>query len=61
MTMSTNPESTDGLRREGWANWDEGAYKGERLGSIGVDVTRQSVFSSCTEPGESGLWRLEVA
>ena len=29
------PESTDG-RREGWANWDEGAYKGESLGSIGT-------------------------
>ena len=42
------PESTDG-RREGWANWDEGAYKGESLGSIGTDVTRQRVFSSRTD------------
>ena len=28
------PESTDG-RRECWANWDEGACKGESLGFIG--------------------------
>ena len=27
----TNPESTDG-RREGWANWDEGACKGRKPG-----------------------------
>ncbi len=48
------PESTDG-RREGWANWDEGAYKGESLGSIGTDVTRQRVFSSRTGPGERSM------
>ena len=48
------PESTDG-RREGWANWDEGAYKGESLGSIGTDVTRQRVFSSLTGPGERSI------
>ena len=50
----TNPESTDGMR-EGWANWDEGAYEGESLGSIGTDVTRQRVFSSRTGPGERFL------
>ena len=44
-----NPKSTDG-RREGRANWDEGAYKGESLGSIGTDVTPQRVFSSRTGP-----------
>ena len=48
------PESTDG-RREGWANWDEGAYKGESLGSIGTDVTRQRVFSSRTGPRERSM------
>ena len=48
------PESTDG-RREGWANWDEGAYQGESLGSIGTDVTRQRVFSSRTGPGERSM------
>ena len=47
-------ESTDG-RREGWANWDEGAYKGESLGSIGTDVTRQRVFSSLTGSGERSM------
>ena len=41
------PESTDG-RREGQASWDEGAYQGESLGSMGTDVTRQRVFSSRT-------------
>ena len=48
------PESTDG-RREGWANWDEGAYKGESLGSNGTDVTRQRVFSSRTGPAERSM------
>ncbi len=48
------PESTDG-RSEGWANWDEGAYKVESLGSIGTDVTRQRVFSSRTGPRERSL------
>ena len=48
------PESTDG-RREGWANWDEGAYKGESLGSFGTDVTRQRVFSSLTGSGERSM------
>ena len=48
------PESTDG-RREGRANWDEGAYKGESLGSIGTDVTRQRVFSSRTGPRERSM------
>ena len=48
------PESTDG-RHEGWANWDEGAYKGESLGSIGTDVTRQRVFSSRTGPRERSM------
>ena len=48
------PESTDG-RREGWANWDEGAYKEESLVSIGTDVTRQRVFSSLTGPGERSM------
>ena len=48
------PESTDG-RREGWANWDEGAYKGESLGSIGTDVTQQRVFSSRTGPLERSM------
>ena len=42
-------------RREGWANWDEGAYKGESLGSIGTDVTRQRVFSSRTGPRERSM------
>ena len=50
----TKPESTDG-RREGRANWDEGAYKGESLGSIGTDVTRQRVFSSRTGPRERSM------
>ena len=50
----SKPESTDG-RREGWANWDEGAYKGESLGSIGTDVTRQRVFSSRTGPRERSM------
>ena len=36
-------------------NWDEGAYKGESLGSIGTDVTRQRVFSSRTGPGERSM------
>ncbi len=49
-----NPESTDG-RREGWAHWDEGAYRGESLGSIGTDVTRQRVFSSLTGAGERSM------
>ena len=48
------PESTDG-RREGRANWDEGAYKGESLGSIGTDVTPQRVFSSRTGPRERSM------
>ena len=48
------PKSTDG-RREGWANWDEGAYKGESLGSIGTDVTPQRVFSSRTGPRERSM------
>ena len=48
------PESTDG-RREGWANWDEGAYKGESLGSIGTDVTPQRAFSSRTGPRERSM------
>ena len=52
--MWAKPESTDG-RREGWANWDEGAYKGESLGSIGTDVTRQRVFSSRTGLGERSM------
>ena len=43
----SKPESTDG-RREGQASWDEGAYQGESLGSMGTDVTRQRVFSSHT-------------
>ena len=50
----TKPESTDG-RREGWANWDKGAYKGESLGSNGTDVTPQRVFSSRTGPRERSL------
>ncbi len=33
-TPVPKPESTDG-RRECWANWDEGACKGESLGFIG--------------------------
>ena len=45
--LEFKPESTDG-RREGQANWDEGAYQGESLGSMGTDVTRQRVFSSRT-------------
>ena len=53
-SVPTKPESTDG-RREGWANWDEGAYKGESLGSIGTDVTRQRVFSSRTGPRERSM------
>ena len=48
------PESTDG-RREGWASWDEGAYKGETLASIGTDVSRQRVFSSRAEPRERSM------
>ena len=48
------PESTDG-RRESWANWYEGAYKGESLGSIGTDVTRQRVFSSRPGPGKRSM------
>ena len=48
------PESTDG-RREGRANWDEGAYKGESLGSIGTDVTPRRVFSSRTGPRERSM------
>ena len=54
LKSAPKPESTDG-RREGWANWDEGAYKGESLGSIGTDVTRQRVFSSLTGPGERSM------
>ena len=50
----SKPESTDG-RREGRANWDEGAYKGESLGSIGTDVTPQRVFSSRTGPRERSM------
>ena len=50
----TKPKSTDG-RREGWANWDKGAYKGESLGSNGTDVTPQRVFSSRTGPRERSL------
>ena len=50
----SKPKSTDG-RREGWANWDEGAYKGESLGSIGTDVTPQRVFSSRTGPRERSM------
>ena len=53
-SSSLKPESTDG-RREGWANWDEGAYKGESLGCIGTDVTRQRVFSSRTGPAERSM------
>ena len=53
-TFDTKPESTDG-RREGWANWDEGAYKEESLVSIGTDVTRQRVFSSRTGPRERSM------
>ena len=41
--------------REGWVNWEEGAYKGESLGSIGTEVTRQRVFSSRTGPGEGSM------
>ena len=52
--IQLKPESTDG-RREGWTNWDEGACKGESLGSIGTDVTRQRVFSSLTGPGERSM------
>ena len=52
--LAPNPESTDG-RREGWANGDEGAYKGESLGSNGTDVTPQRVFSSRTGPRERSL------
>ena len=48
------PESTDG-RREGQASWDEGAYQGESLGSMGTDVTRQRVFSSHTGPRERSM------
>ena len=47
LSTEPNPESTDG-RRESWASWDEGAYQGESLGSMGTDVTRQRVFSSRT-------------
>ena len=52
--VESKPESTD-RRREGWANWDEGAYKGESLGSIGTDVTRQKVFSSGPGPRERSI------
>ena len=52
--VTTKPESTEG-RREGWANWDEGACKGESLGSIGTYVTRQRVFSSRTGPRERSM------
>ena len=52
--LKPKPESTDG-RREGRANWDEGAYKGESLGSIGTDVTPQMVFSSRTGPRERSM------
>ena len=38
-----SPNPTDG-RREGWANWDEGAYKGESPGSIGTDVDTAEGF-----------------
>ena len=50
----TKPESTDG-RREGWASWDEGAYKGEALGAIGTDVSLQRVFSSRAGPRERSM------
>ena len=50
----SKPESTDG-RREGWASWDEGAYKGETLASIGTDVSRQRVFSSRAEPRDRSM------
>ena len=53
-TGVAKPESTDG-RREGRTNWDEGAYKGESLGSIGTDVTGQRVFSSRTGPRERSI------
>ena len=53
--QDANPTPSIGGRREGWANWDEGAYKGESLGSIGTDVTRQRVFSSRTGPGERSM------
>ncbi len=61
------PESTDG-RREGQASWDEGAYQGESLGSMGTDVTRQRVFSSRTglrersgNAGNRGIVTLDAA
>ena len=52
--LDDKPESTDG-RREGRANWGEGAYKGESLGSIGTDVTPERVFSSRTGPRERSM------
>ncbi len=52
--LYAKPESTDG-RCQGWANWDEGAYKGESPGSIGTDVTRQRVFSSRAGPRERSM------
>ena len=52
--IRSKPESTDG-RREGWASWDEGAYKGETLASIGTDVSRQRVFSSRAESRERSM------
>ena len=57
--IRAKPESTDG-GRECWANWDEGACKGESLGSIGTDVTPRG-FSVAAPDLESGLWRLGIA
>ena len=34
------PESTEG-RREGWADWDEGAYRGE-IRTARVDAAKQA-------------------
>ena len=56
-TMEVRTYYDDGVdgRRESWANWYEGAYKGESLGSIGTDVTRQRVFSSRPGPGKRSM------
>ncbi len=56
---ASKPESTDG-RRECWANWDEGACRGESLGSIGPMCPRRG-FSVAAPDLESGLWRLGIA
>ena len=57
--ITPKPESTDG-RREGWANWDEGAYKVESLGSIETKW-RGRGFSVAAPGLESGLGRLGIA